>query len=450
MVASVGDDQSAEAPLALRLPNGATWRGRTGEHVEVEFEEAGVAQRGRGILLAVTDRFVQLDMVMGSGRVNRTILNPSIRAMRTLDDAERDQVATSAPTNESDGLRWIVEDDLDLQLIRLSAGIESSVALLEGLRPGGVALLLADVEMIDAASARRLLAAVGAAREREVSLHALGGTMMGGTAAVVLACEVAMLLERSAILATDADWAGGDAERIELAGVASRLSGHERSLFDALLGGGGDLSWSSGGGFEGSASGQRRLARAGTPLRIAANEALRIRLVTQLVPTAWEAVRLVVGGEVAPVQRAVDARRPPSPDAIDAAIAATNEALAQLKLDIAEFNQFFSGRKGVWTAARGLRAVWERSGDMTTHADTVTATSRLQRSMGQSIAVMRSSGRRLQQMIADRDHALLVGHRALMRTADALQAALTRNRAGDYRTASAEILAANPLPRYSR
>jgi len=267
-----------------------------------------------------------------------------------------------------------------------------------------------------------------------------------------------MLLERSTLSAADAGWAADPRDSGEIAALAARLSGHGRSLFDELLGGNGDLSWSSERGFEANQRGQRRLNRAGAALRIPANEALRIGIVVRLVPNAQEAVRLVATGELdesaaadaLAARRAGEARGTVNPAAIAAAIDANNAALAELKRDIAEFNLYFTGRKGRWTGARSLQAVWDRTGDMTNHVDTITACGRLQRSMRQSINAMRISGRRLLIMLEDRDHPVLVRHRALMQNADLLQAAIVRNRSADYASSSAAMLRQSPLPALRR
>jgi hypothetical protein len=161
--------------LVLRLSTGATWRGWVGEQVEVDFEEAGVMQRGRGLLRAATPQFIQVDMLLGSSRALRTILMSSLRGMRTLEASETEAPEALLPQPELDLRRWIVEDDHELTLIRLSAGVEAGVEQLGELESGVVGVVLVDVETIDAVATAALLAAVDAARVRGAYLVGLGG-----------------------------------------------------------------------------------------------------------------------------------------------------------------------------------------------------------------------------------------------------------------------------------
>ncbi len=117
------------------------------------------------------------------------------------------------------------------------------------------------------------------------------------------------------------------------------------------------------------------------------------------------------------------------------------ETLTKLKEDIREFNEFFKGTKGTWTSRnKGLKQVWLDSAEQTRDKNTALACSRLQRDIKTSIQKLESAVNTIRRIVKDNAHPETVRLSRNGLVLDALRAAIERNRAADYETASANAL----------
>lgn len=117
------------------------------------------------------------------------------------------------------------------------------------------------------------------------------------------------------------------------------------------------------------------------------------------------------------------------------------ETLAQLKTDIKEFNDFFTGRTGYWTSRnKGLKQVWLDSAEQTKDKNTALACARLQRDIKTSIQKLESAVNTIGRIIKDNANPEVVRLSRNKLVLDALRAAIERNRAVDYEKAAADTL----------
>jgi hypothetical protein len=107
--------------------------------------------------------------------------------------------------------------------------------------------------------------------------------------------------------------------------------------------------------------------------------------------------------------------------------------LATLKALADEFNDFYTGDRGIWTSQYdSLREIWNAKADNTKHMDTKLTCERLQRSMKDSMRKLESATKLIARIADNPSDPEVVRTKANMEVIEGFRAALERNKTSNY------------------
>ncbi|MGA1225459.1 MAG: hypothetical protein ACO31E_12950 [Phycisphaerales bacterium] len=436
---------------------------RHGDLVKVRFEENQSESVAVGFVLVDEPRYLSMRTVYIGQIASKALMRSEVREVSLMSrnpSFEPEAAAVPVPLAVgADKKPIVLEDSMSARSV---AAILGRVDLIDR----DVVLHLGDADPSDE-DTLVLLNALHEARARRVRVFATFGRVQGNAAAIALACDAMIPVGDAVMVAKRRESPPNDPVVALLTALVAELASVDRPLSQACLGVPCTLAWSPEEGFT-EKPGQFEVASPEGPARLNRDQLEATGLVSQAAASAEQAAALVAVGAVEPRGERMLARsrtnvgviaKPDAnakPDAaksaaIAAAIAQYNSALASVRADIAEFDLYFTGRKGVWTRQfKSLRAIWENTSEMTAHVNTQMAVSGLQKSMRQAIEEMENQGRRLRIMIDDFPHPILVEHRRREELFRTFKASLERNRAADYASTSAAVSRLHPLPPFGR
>jgi hypothetical protein len=290
-------------------------------------------------------------------------------------------------------------------------------ALRQAAGDGDIGMLL-DAKNLSLSDAHDVVFAVEDAQAAGRDVIAIVDTdLEDGSAVVAAACQGMVLVGDVSLTGCDESWCGSPSRRASLAAQLAQVGGRDRAIADRLLGGTSVLSYSPTQGAQPtvppSGSGSIILAQQGKPMKLDAAALQAIGWAGQPQADVASAMAAIAAGQ-AKVQPKVPPRSagkssappppggktspPPSPGGKTAPppsgalptaaaqkLADIQKDLAALKAAILKFNDYFTGKLGVWTEkSKGLREVW-KTGEMTKDQPTKKVSSELQKEM-QSLA----------------------------------------------------------------
>jgi len=308
-------------------------------------------------------------------------------------------VAVASPVTQDEGLP-----------IRMTDVVSSGGdALRQAAGEGDIGMLIDDPNL-SVTDAHTVVFAVQDARAagREV-IAIIESDVDDGSAVVTAACQGMVMVGSASLTGCSDSWCGSPTRRDALAAQLAQVGGRDRAIADRLLGGTSALSYSPTQGAQPSVppsgSGSILLAQQGKPMKLDAAALQAIGWAGQPQADVASAMAAIAAGQ-AKVQPKVPPRSagkgsappppggktaPPPPPAVALPPAAAKKLqdiqadLASLKAAILKFNDYFTGKLGVWTEkSKGLREVW-KTGEMTKDQPTKKVSSELQKEM-QSLA----------------------------------------------------------------
>ncbi len=347
-----------------------------------------------------------------------------------------------------------------------------------------------DAPQFSLKSAVSVLDAIAQARAAGARVFAVcpatPGGAVDGTAAIALACDGIALVKGGEIAGAGPAWTIDAARRDEIRSLVLTLTAVDPLLAERLLDASGALSWSRREGYAANANNDVKLASPGQPIKFAIDTLKRLGLEAKQYDSLDAAIAAANGGKVpqrtrrpkesegaggltAPSTptspstpaggRAPQPQTPaPTPAAPAAPAPATADvaaklapklgeyaaALAELKAKLKEFEEYYRGRRGIWTTQhKSLRAIWDAEADMTRHADTKTTTERLQRDMNRLMSRLDSAAKFIERIAKDMQHPEVVRVRANAEKIKGLRAAFQRNKTSNYEQYSNQVLGMN-------
>jgi hypothetical protein len=346
---------------------------------------------------------------------------------------------------------------------RLTMGVDRVVELIDLVGDSGRTVLVLDATALSDIDLERILHAVDDARRRGVGIVAAVESAHGAGLLAALACTSIAPIESFSLETIPSDWCTSPSRREDLLADVGELGDIDASLVRRLMGEDLDVSWSLGRGFRPDLRGDVRVSVSGSALTLDAEDLVATGLAARTHASVDEIIAMSQRDGIPPRRRAIEARRSDSvgrstvadepggtSDAAKAMMAEYDAILARLQKDLLEFHEYFTGRKGVWTHARSLQRVWERTSEQTRHMDTKLTCERLQKSILGSIGDLGTTGRKLRIVLRDNNHPVMQQHRRDLEHLDGLEAAFRRNRADDYVRHSSAIRVMRPISTAAR
>ena len=247
-----------------------------------------------------------------------------------------------------------------------------------------------------------------------------------GSAVVAAACQGMVMVGDVSLTGCGESWCGSPSRRASLAAQLAQSGGRDRAIAERLLGGTSALSYSPTQGVQSApaqgGAGSIALAQQGKPMKLNAAALQAIGWSGQPLADVASAMAAIVagqvktqpkvpprssgtgspppppGGKTSPPPPAGSKTAPPPPPpggktappapppgalppAAAKKLADIQKDLAALKAVILKFNDYFTGKLGVWTEkSKGLREVW-KTGEMTKDQPTKKVSSELQKEM---------------------------------------------------------------------
>ena len=281
-------------------------------------------------------------------------------------------------------------------------------------------------------------------------------TAGGGVAVVALACD-GLVFETGARLEGAArDWCGSATKRSEIAEKLARLGRLDKIFAQRIVDCTTALSWSSFAGFAANDFGTVALARAGEAMPLTASVLQSVRIESREFRSVQYAFAAIERGACtarpdssAPPARPTTPASPNAPAApsapksspLDPAVEAKvspkmkeyDAALAELKLDLKEFDGYFRGAAGRWTTKNGsLKEVWIDKSDNTRDAQTKLRCERLQRALKEGVSKLAGIAKSVDRILKDREHPIAMRVRENQPSLDGLRDALEHNDSDDF------------------
>jgi hypothetical protein len=357
--------------------------------------------------------------------------------------------------------------------IRLSDRLDAVRAALSAPADGGSHALVIDAARLDRADAAKILKSLQTLRRAGGSVVAVcppaSAGAVEGSAVLAMACDAVVFVKGGEIAGASTAWCSDDDERAALAGDVDGLSRLDPLLSARLLDATAALSWSPKTGFKSDATGAVKLASPGQPIKLGAAQLKRVQVPTQEFATIEEALGAIESGKVdaraeststppatapgfppkAPPTVPPTAPAPAAPGAGNAEIegklapkvAEYGKKLAELQGLLKEFDDYFYGRKGVWTTKHdSLKEVWLAEADNTRDPNTKTRTERLQRDMKTAMSSLGTIARSIEKIAKNPDHPDVIRTKAHQETLAGLRAAFERNKVSNYEEFSKKVL----------
>lgn len=350
--------------------------------------------------------------------------------------------------------------------------------------------LVLDRNTLDEGAVSEILAAIE-------ELHTRGGSVFAvcpkqsegvkdGVAILGLACD-ALVFEKDATLVGARDeWCADRSKARTVADKLGRLGGIDARLAWRLVDCTKPLAWKAGVGFKDSIPGTNALVEAGEPIQLSKSILDKVGFKTSEFGSVDEAVKAIEARQVVarkasapnspnPPKKPAEAPKPPKapnegskppkapnegskpPNApgapatppasdpavqakVDAQLAEYAEALATLKKDLKEFDEYFDGRRGRWTTEnKSLKEVWLDKSDNTRDPETKTRCERLQREMKEQISAMGSVLKTVEKLLKDKQNPTCQRLRANQVVLDGLKVSFERNKVSDYEKFSPQV-----------
>ncbi|MFZ9916098.1 MAG: hypothetical protein ACO3IB_12300, partial [Phycisphaerales bacterium] len=316
--------------------------------------------------------------------------------------------------------------------LALSSGIDAVDGALRGAATDIPFVLHIDVPALTPAETQRVLYALLDRRQARGQTFSIGSDVRGGAAVVALACDGHVSLGVSTIAGVSSGWCPSNAQLADIVDDFVALSRLDRLLATRMVSTNGALSWTSGVGFLATGNGSVKLAAPGAPLTTNSTDLKSVGVAIDELNSLTEALEAVAAGVVAARQQAAGttvatgtpsipqrpggtlggagagnappapsapAGTPPAPPSVPTSPPAAPAApavpptkptdtaqpnpklvpklteyateLATLKRLADEFNDYYTGDRGIWTSQYdSLREVWNAKADNTKHMDT--------------------------------------------------------------------------------
>lgn len=341
--------------------------------------------------------------------------------------------------------------------IKLSEGIDAVCETIAATPPSTPRVLLVDVPTLDPNSTRSLLDAINDLRNAKGMLLAVctskATPTREGAAIAALACDAMVIVKGGSLVGAETSWCKSASSRDRLSEDLARLGRIDPKLAARFVDSATELTWLDGVGFNPPDQSARKIAAAGKPLACNAAALTEFGIEVKEADSIDTALAMVSEGRVRPRKPLTSAKAPAKPAAPKSPPAGTDQklseklaeygtSLAELKVLLREFNDYFKGDKGIWKYKNpGLKWVWSDQSDNTDHADTRMACQRLQRDIKTKMSNLDSCLKSVERLVKDNAHPEVVRMTANKVALDGLRSAFERNKVSNYETFYPQVLA---------
>ena len=364
--------------------------------------------------------------------------------------------------------------------IKLSIGTEAAAKAIGAKPAGGTNAILVDVASLGVDGTATILSAIDDLRRAGGTAFAVcpnsAAGIKDGAAVVALACDALLFVKSAELTGADDGWCTSASRRDDIARKLTALGRIDSLLADRFTTSTKALSWSAKAGFTADDSGSVKLASAGKPIACGAAQLTRVRVAATEYDSVDSALKAIADGKIKPRTSAPalpaggsglpSAPRnptvpptvtpppsapnappsPASPSATDPKLAPKlaeyATTLGELKTLLDEFDDYYVGRRGVWTSEhRGLKWVWEDGSEHTRDPDTKVTCQRLQRDIKTKIGALDSLSKVVERIAKDREHPEVVRMKAHKVALDGLKIGIDRNKVSNYETYFKQVMA---------
>ncbi len=369
--------------------------------------------------------------------------------------------------------------------LKLSAGAAAITASLAAKPTEARHVLVLDASTVELDATASILAAIDDFRREHGEIFAVCPNsavgVKAGAAIVALACDAVVFVRGAELIGAETSWCASTSRREDLAEKLADLGRVDPALAKRLFDSTDALSWSQKSGYLFDKSASTLLAEAGRPISLGAPQLKRLGIEAPEADSVDAALAAIAAGTVKARQLATGAAgesktptgsrvpsgntvvnrpggllgggaggtNPPPPPTTTAPDPKLNEKLAEyaaslaaLKTVLREFDDYYTGKKGVWTSQhRNLRQVWEAGSDQTRHPNTRTNCLRLQRDIKAKMAELETCLKFTERIAKDPKNPEVVRMKANKVALDGLRGGIERNKVSNYDTYSKQVLA---------